>query len=194
MDRLIAKTGVVIIILTILIAPWFSHAEYNWLHHTTSNLGGQNMPHAWIMNIGFFCYGAGTATGSVMRLRRIPARASAIILFGSGLVGTALFSTGSNAFGLQFDQAEDWWHSFFASLIGVAFALATAIRLFAPDGGLRDYLSWVGLFASAAIPLAMTSFPEFSGLLQRGMFAISFIWIWREFSLPAASAANQLPR
>ncbi len=184
---LCVKAGIAAIIGAMAIAPFLSHPEYSSLAHTTSELGGQSMPNAWIMNGGFLAYGLGVACGALSRLRKTPALAAVMLLFAGALAGTAVFSAGSAAFRLPHDPVEDALHSFFSGLVGTAFALACAIRLFAPGGNRRDRTSWLGLVASAAVPLAMTRLPGLDGLLQRGMFAISFVWFWREFSPPPLS-------
>ena len=151
-----ARFGVLAILLAMLVAPFFSHPEYSALAHTTSQLGGQNMPGAWIMNGGF-------------------------VLFGLAMVATGLWSTGTAEFGNPVNAREDWWHSFFATALGFAFAGACAAALFGPRGRLDDPISWVGLAASALLPLAMQALGHYAGALQRAMFAISFVWIWHSY-------------
>lgn len=181
MSALLARFGVIIMLLSILVGPWFSLASYRWLAHTTSELGGQSMPNAWIMNTGFFCYGIGTGLAALLRWSRHPMTSGALVVFSAGLIGAALFSSVPISSDLPASLAEDWWHSVFSSLIGFAFSGAAAIRLFAPGGNPRDALSWTALFASVLIPLAMFRFPEWDGLLQRCMFGISLVWVWRQF-------------
>ena len=56
-----------------------------------------------------------------------------------------------------------------------------AARLIAPGGSKRDRFAWVGLVVSVAFPLAMGKVPELRGALQRAMFAVSFVFVAREF-------------
>ncbi len=193
MQQVFARTGVVAIVLAILIGPYFSHPSYSSISNTTSELGGQFMQGAWIMNTGFFLFGTGTALASLLYFRQAPLRSAFTALFGLGLIGSALMSTGTPSFGNPVNPHEDWWHSFFATALGFAFALACAVALFGPKGRSSDLLSWAGLLASVVLPLAMLQFPEFDGALQRLMFAVSFVWVWRRFSPLAPNGSDQAP-
>ncbi len=72
-------------------------------------------------------------------------------------------------------------HSVASGVVGTAFAAACAACLFSPDGTRRDWLAWAGLVISVMVPIAMGQAPEVRGLLQRMMFAMSFVFIVREF-------------
>jgi len=176
-----ARFGVLAILLAMLVAPFFSHPEYSALAHTTSQLGGQNMPGAWIMNGGFVLFGSATALAALASWRKDGWRNFLVLLFGLAMVATGLWSTGTAEFGNPVNAREDWWHSFFATALGFAFAGACAAALFGPRGRLDDPISWVGLAASALLPLAMQALGHYAGALQRAMFAISFVWIWHSY-------------
>ena len=177
----LALCGVVAILVGMLVGPSLSLANYDWVQHTLSELGGQSMPGAFVMNLGFAGYGLGCILASIMAFKSRKLTHSAIIVFGSGLIGASLFSALPIDARLPSSLLEDRIHSFFASLIGFAFAVATASALFGSMGRPRDGLSWIALVSTVAIPLAMVNFPAVEGALQRIMFAISFLWVCRHF-------------
>jgi uncharacterized membrane protein YadS len=177
-------SGIGIIVLAILIGPLFSPPEFSWIQHSTSEQAGQNMTGAWIMRIGFVGYGAGTLIAAIVDWGSRPFVRAALILFGIGLCGTAIWSNASILPGLSSDIHEDWLHSVASGVVGMAFAGACAARLFAADGTRRDLLAWGGLLVSVVFPLAMGALPEFRGLIQRVMFGVSFVFIAREFVDP----------
>lgn len=107
---------------------------------------------------------------------------AALIAFGLGLVGTAIWSNASILPDVPSNWHEDWLRSIASGAVGTAFAIACAGRLFAPGGSRRDLLAWAGLLISVAIPVAMVTWPDTRGLLQRVMFAFSFGFIGREFA------------
>lgn len=180
----IACCGIGTIVLAILIGPLFSPPEFSWLRHSTSEQAGQHMAGAWIMRVGFIAFGGATLTAALIDRKNRPFVRAALILFGTGLVGTAIWSNASLLPGLTSDMHEDWVHSVASGLVGTAFASACAARLFAPGGSRRDALAWTGLLVSVAFPLAMNAWPEFRGLIQRSMFAWSFVFVAREFVFP----------
>ena len=109
----------------------------------------------------------------------------ALAIFGIGLIATAIWSNASILPGAISDMREDSLHSLASGVVGTAFATACAMRLFAPGGDTRDRLAWAGLVISVAVPVAMEMWPDMRGLLQRGMFVFSFVFVGREFSSTA---------
>lgn len=162
---------------TVLLTPFLSDPSYDWQRHTLSQLGGQGMPGAAVMNLGFALLGISVTAATVLSWGRAPLTEYALLVFGLGFVGAALCSTGHIDPSAPLSQRQDMLHSVFAMLIGFAFAAATLSRLIGPQGALSDWISWLGLIASVALPLAMANMPEQQGLLQRIMFAISLIWL-----------------
>jgi hypothetical protein len=184
LPAVISCCGISIIVLAILIGPLFSPPEFSWIQHSTSEQAGQNMTGAWIMRLGFIGYGAATLMAALVDWSARPFVRAALILFGLGLLGTAIWSNASIIPGTPSDLREDWLHSVASGVVGTAFAAACAARLFAPGGTRRDMLAWGGLIVSVAFPLAMVELPEFRGLIQRAMFGVSFIFVTREFVYP----------
>ena len=178
---LISAIGIGVILMAILVGPLFSPLEFSWIHHTTSEQASQQLPGAWIMRVGFVAYGLSTLLAAMVVSRTLPFVRGALIVFGIGLVGTAIWSNASILPGVPSDMHEDWLHSVASGIVGTAFAVACAARLFLPGGSKRDVLAWVGLVISVAVPLAMGAWPEGRGMLQRAMFGFSFVFVAREF-------------
>jgi Protein of unknown function (DUF998) len=179
---LTAVSGIVAIMLAIVLGPTFSPPEFSWLRHTTSEQAGQHVAGAWITRTGFVSYGFGTLLAAMADWSTRPLVRAALVLFGAGLIGTAIWSNASILPAAFSDMHEDWLHSVASGVVGAAFAAACAARLFGPNRLPRDFLSMAGLIVSVAIPLAMGRWPEFRGVLQRAMFCVSFIFVAREFT------------
>ena len=177
----IALAGIVVILTAIVVGPSFSVPEFSWMRHSTSEQAGQLLPGAWVMRTGFVAYGFCTATASILDWQIRPMVRAALIAFGLGLIGTAVWSNTSILPGSVSDLREDALHSVASGVVGTAFATACAMRLFAPGGSPRDSLAWIGLLMSMLIPLAMTAMPDIRGVLQRSMFVVSFLFVGREF-------------
>lgn len=181
MSWLLPWIGSAGLVAAMLIGPAFSHPEFSSIADTTSELAGQNMPGAWIMRAGFFLYGASALWAAANRLTADPLRHLPVVLFGLGLIGAAIWSSHGIDPALGVDWDEDWMHSFLASALGFAFALACSAWLFLPHGDPWDLLSWTGLIASVALPLAMMNIPDWDGAIQRVMFSISMVWLIRGY-------------
>lgn len=169
--------------MAILVGPLWSPEGYSWIGHTTSEQAGQHMPGAAIMRAGFVAYGAGTLAAALIAFRPRPVVKAALALFGLSLIATAIWSNAPILPGLPSDLHEDWLHSVASGIVGTAFAAACAARIFASGTPPRDPFAWTGLTISIVIPLAMSRYPEFRGLLQKSMFAFSFAFVARETGL-----------
>jgi hypothetical protein len=180
---MISASGIGVILGAVIFGPLLSPPEFSWIHHSTSEQASQQLPGAWIMRAGFVTYGVSTLLAAIVRPRMCPFVRGALIAFGIGLIGTAIWSNASILPGVVSDMREDLLHSIASGIVGTAFAVACAARLFAPGGSKTDVLAWVGLVISVAVPLAMGIWPDFRGLLQRMMFGFSFVFVAREFKI-----------
>lgn len=185
-----ASLGISVIVLAMLIGPYYSPFGYSWLRHSMSEQAGQYMSGAWIIRIGFAAYGGSVLAAAIVDWRTRPWVRSALLLFGSGLIAAAIWSNAPVIEGLPSDLREDQLHSLASGAVGFAFALACAARLFAPKGDTKDILSWAGLLISVLIPLAMGELPQIRGLLQRAMFVFSYVFVLREFVSTGSGTRN----
>lgn len=177
-------TGISTISLAMLVGPLFSPDEFSWLRHSTSEQAGQHLSGAWIMRAGFIAYGSSIILSAAEDWRKRPLVRLPLLLFGFGLLGAAVWSNAPIVAGLPTNMREDWLHSVASGIVGFAFASACAGRLISSDGGRRDVLAWSGLLIAVLVPVSMNALPGVRGLLQRGMFIFSFIFVVREFGEP----------
>lgn len=183
--RKLAAALLIVSCLTLLLAPLNMPDSYSWLRHTTSESAAQGVAGAWLARLGFLIFGL-TVVWLAERLLDswpLPVR---LMHGGFGLfmVATAVFSTRPWLPNLPYDPVEDTLHSFTATTMGFAFAIGVALRLW-HRGQHRwgHVLDVVAVVASVAIPLAMSALPDWDGLLQRGMFAIAYLWYGFELLL-----------
>jgi Protein of unknown function (DUF998) len=179
--RAIVLIGIAVILMAMIFGPIFSPPGFSWLRHSTSEQAGQHLPGAWIMRAGFVAYGLGTLSAALSDWPPRSMVRGALAVFGLGLLGTAIWSNAPILPNLPADRHEDRLHSMASGVVGAAFAVACATRLFAPGGSRYDFLAWAGLVVSVSFPPAMDELPEIRGALQRAMFAVSFIFVAREF-------------
>lgn len=179
--RLFVMLGVGAIALAMLIGPLFSSNDFSWLRHTTSEQAAQGHDGAWIMRAGFVAYGFGVFAAALLDWRRRIFVRLALAAFGAGLVATAIWSNAPITAAVVADMNDDRLHSIASGVVGAAFALACAARLFGPGGSRSDLLAWAGLLIAILIPAAMMHFGDIRGALQRAMFAFSFVFVLREF-------------
>lgn len=164
--------------LALAVAPAWMPATYSWLRHTTSESAAQGVPGAWLARLGFLMFGLVVGWLAARRqIRWSPLTRAALGAFGVFMTAAAAFSTRPWWAGAGFDPQEDLLHSIAATTMGVAFALGLAARAVqrAQDRvGLA--LDVIGIAASVILPIAMSLLPDWTGLLQRLMFATAYSW------------------
>ncbi|KPU84152.1 hypothetical protein JI58_05540 [Marinosulfonomonas sp. PRT-SC04] len=149
------------------------------------------MPNAWIMNVGFFVYGACIISitlhrnQGIIRKREGYNRADPLLLLGLGLIGVALIHAKAPFYMEDGNRVHNILMNFMVFL-GLALAPMekAIIRLFKTKKDKRDILSPVASLFVFACTFGMVLWPSYAGIIQRAMFLVNFLWIWREFSKP----------
>jgi hypothetical protein len=98
------------------------------------------------------------------------------------MLGTAAFSHRPWLPGVPFDRIEDFLHSFTATAMGFAFAagvIAVGIARRGPSR-LDRSADVIAVASSVVLPLAMSQGTPYTGVLQRAMFLVAYLWYSRE--------------
>lgn len=175
------KSAIVIYIVFLMVAtflPTISFDGYSILRHTTSHLGAQGSPYAWVMNTVFFLLGVYAiciAIGS-----KIPYVQLIGTIFGLSLLMTGVFQHAPLIEGHAVNIFHDTMHSIFASTTGFSFTLLAIGHAFMTSKMQRYVALTMGLVATI-IPILMITFPDYMGLSQRIMFVTAFLWLFFYF-------------
>ncbi|MCU0649488.1 MAG: DUF998 domain-containing protein [Gemmatimonadaceae bacterium] len=166
-----------------LMAPTAIAPSYSWVRHSISESAAQGLVGAWVARSGFLLFGSAVLwLAAALRPRWHRRGSVALGTFGAMMLGTAAYSHRPWLPGVPFDAAEDLLHSATASIMGVAFATGVVLV----GAGRRNAsrldrtVDALALVASMAIPLGMSQWTAYTGLLQRSMFLIAYIWYGRE--------------
>lgn len=165
-------------LIALALAPSLMPESYSWVRQTTSESAAQGVPGAWLARLGFLLLGlAVTWMAATFELGwSFPARVMHGA-FGLLMVATAAFSTRSWLPNTPYDPVEDALHSFTATAMGFAFAIGVFLVLLQRRRDpLGRGLDLVSVCAAVAIPIGMSTLPNWDGLLQRAMFAIAYVW------------------
>jgi hypothetical protein len=97
------------------------------------------------------------------------------------MLGTAAFSHRPWLPGVPFDPIEDLLHSATATGMGFAFAIGVVlVGLKRPSTeALSRLFDAAAVLASVVLPLAMSLGTPYTGVLQRSMFLVAYIWYGR---------------
>ena len=170
-----AKLSYALFLLVSTGLVFFSFEGYSLLSNTTSHLGAQGSPNAWLMNLVFVCLGLMAALTTYTTRIRFHQVMGAI--FGLSLVMTAFFQHAPLVPGIPVNQLHDMWHSVFASSTGFSFTILAAGHAFLSQNRQRYVALFMAVIATV-IPLGMMAFPAYMGLFQRLMFISAFGWLF----------------
>ena len=166
-------------VVALLAAPALMPEGYSWLTHTTSESAAQGLEGAWVARTGFVMLGFAVLWLVAAAFRTWSRGATWMHLtFGVMMIGTAVYSHRPFIAGVPFDPIEDWLHSFTATLMGFAFSLGVYFRLLQRRRVDRKLLvlDLAALISAIGIPLLMMNYPGLSGLVQRVMFLVAYLW------------------
>lgn len=165
------------LIPVMFILPFYSFEGYSILRHTTSHLGAQTAPNAWIMNLVFFLLGAACILESWILLRRFRINRILLYVFGLGLMGVAIFKHAPVVEGLAYSAFEDSMHSFFATLVGFSYTLFALSATLIERANKRRAAALLAGIMAIVFTVLIFGIQELAGLWQRIMFIALFGWL-----------------
>ena len=164
-------------------APTLMPESYDWVRHTTSESAAQGVDGAWMARLGFLCFGCGAVCLALAASGRWHWSAIAFAsAFGVFMVGTAAFSNRPWEPGAPYDDVEDLLHSVTSFGVGMSFAftvVGVTVRRGPGEPVLRAF-DVVAIAASVVLPLSMSAWDDATGVLQRAMFGIAYVWFGME--------------
>lgn len=175
----------IILNLVMFILPYFSMEGYSIANHTTSQLGAQKTPNAWIMNSVFVLMGLISIYAGWNHYEGFWLQKILLVIFGISLAMTAFFGHAPINPELSFNAQDDKIHSLFASATGMSFTiLAISTGIIKTNKSEMILPIVVGILASvlSAMMFKIEGLSDFKGIWQRMIFIISFGWMIYEFS------------
>lgn len=167
----------ILMLLVIFILPFYSAKGYSIKANTTSQLGGQNTPNAWVMNLVFLLLGLSCITEGWAHLKKFLFHKIAITIFGFSLILMAFFRHAPIAEGVLFDVKADQLHSLFATITGYSFALFAISSAFIEAIVARRILAVSAGIATTCLSYLIFNVSDYAGIWQRMIFIFSFAWI-----------------
>ena len=175
-------TSYVLLIITMFVLPYFSAEGYSIVQHTTSQLGAQKTPNAWVMNIIFALMGITSIWAGWVHYEGFWFQRILLLIFGISLILVAIYSHAPITEGLAYSIKSDNLHSLFASTTGFSFTvLAIATAFIKEDKPEMILPIAIGVLATI-LSLLMFKVEGFMGIWQRLMFISTFGWMVYEFN------------
>ena len=167
----------ILMLLVMFILPFFSVNEYSILKNTTSHLGAQGAPYAWVMNVVFVLLGTATIVDGWVRLSNYWLHKVVLTVFGMSLVLTAFFQHAPIVQGAVFSELEDDLHSKLATITGFSFTFFAIASAFIESSRKRKTIAaGVGILATL-LSIFIFNITELAGIWQRTIFIVAFAWL-----------------
>jgi len=175
----------VAMLIVIFVLPFFTATGYSIIKNTTSQLGAQLTPNAWLMNIVFIGLGAASIVTGWRWLPIYWFHRIVLTIFGVSLILASFFRHVPLDLTLPFDAKEDSMHSLFASLTGFSFTIfAVATAYIQKPVFDRVLAATIGVTATL-LSILMFYLPDWAGIWQRLIFMMSFGWMIYTFGTPS---------
>ncbi|MCU0544232.1 MAG: DUF998 domain-containing protein [Oscillatoriaceae cyanobacterium Prado104] len=177
--------AVAFFIATIVLAHFLAPSDYNWKVNTVSDLGSQQYKNAWLMRTGFIGFGVLLSTTLLLSFIYVEEKNYSdilIVIYALNVLMTGVFSAAPFTHSLKFSVAEDKLHSLFAQTAGIAFSFGILWHSSVysdPNQKTTNFVLFTLIIGfSALIGLSKKSLIKIGlGLLQRGLYLVSFIWL-----------------
>lgn len=166
-----------LLLIVMFVLPFYSVDSYSIVENTTSHLGSQSAPNAWVMNVTFILVGISCILEAWLHLGKFWFHKILLSIFGLGLVFTGVFHHAPIIEGVSFNTMEDSLHSIFASIVGFSFILYAISSAFIEEKLKHRVIDIIVGAATSFLSLLMVFLPDYSGIWQRAMFIVSFIWL-----------------
>lgn len=186
MKSMITVNVAVIFFATIIIlAHFLTPFEYDWRLNTISDLGAQQYKNAWLMRIGFIGFGVLLSTALLWSFIHADEKNYSdflIVVYALSILLSGIFSTAPFIETSTFSISEDKWHSLFAQFAGITFSFGILWHLLVYSNPNQKFINFVFLVLvigfSALVGLSKNGLISIGlGLIQRGLYVISFIWL-----------------
>lgn len=169
--------GVLMCALLMLLGPLYTAPGYSLLAHTASDLGAQNTPMNWLMNLGFGAFGVGVFLDARRLWWRAPFVAATFLCFGLSMAMNGVFPARPFGPNLPFSDIADMMHLVMAAFAAITFIVGAASFLFIEADNRRKRLCGAAAVWAMICVAAMLYWPDLQGLIQRLLALVALPWL-----------------
>ena len=167
----------ILMLLAMFILPFYSVDEYSILKNTTSHLGAQGAPYAWVMNVVFALLGTAAIADGWVRLSDYWMHKAVLVVFGISLFLTAIIQHAPIVPDVAFSMLEDDLHSVFSTATGFSFTFFAIAAAFIESTRLRKIIAVGVAILAMLLSILIFNIADLAGVWQRMMFVVVFAWL-----------------
>jgi hypothetical protein len=166
--------------------------SYSWVRHSVSESAGQGVRDAWVARSGFLLLGfAVLVLAGIAASRWGPVATVLFRVYGISMIATAAFAH-RPWLDVPYDIVEDNLHSLTATVVGFTFTIGVLLVAIGRGPGTAAARTFdaAAVISALVISLMVVNVTGLSGLAQRVMFGIGYVW----FGLEAIRSARDARR
>lgn len=168
-----------LLIAVIWILPFYSFTGYSLVANSVDELGAQNVPRAWIMNITIALQSLATFTLGMQAYKLKSIQLIILSFFSIAFFLTSYFQlAGNETARYLYSYTQDTLHSIFAIVSGFAFCLFCLLLILALKFDKHRVQTSIVIIVILALSYLIFEFPEMVGLFQRILYMIAFGWLF----------------
>jgi hypothetical membrane protein len=171
----LTRLGISAFVLAVVTGPLYTVPGYSAAGNLISELAAQNTPRNFLMAAAFVALGAAIAVDGVRTFHRahVPFVAFGLFMALAGLFGHKPINPE-----VPYVEWIDSAHGALATIAGVSISVAFVWQAVREPRTVRRIVAAALAVLCFALPMAMLSFPEFQGAIQRLMYGLVFTWLW----------------
>ena len=184
------KAGIIIFSLAVILAPWYTTADYDPVSNVISLLGAQNTSFNFVMISAFICLGSGIILDGIFNISKqvIP-----FICFGLFIALAGMFPHKPLSPDVNYSLIIHQTHGILATLSGISISLGLIYRAILGKSIVFKIITFTISALCLILPISMLLFVDFQGLIQRFMYLIIFIWLWQCFPFTSNDSQVSAP-
>lgn len=169
------RLGIAVFAVSVAAGPLYTVPNYSPVANLISELGAQNTPHNYIMVVAFAALGTGIVADGIREFHRalIP-----FVAFGFFMAIVGFFGHKPINPAVPYTAWIHMAHGGLATAAGICITVGLSWQAVRQPGVARRFTAALLAVASLALPLAMLSFAEYQGAIQRVMYFLVFLWLW----------------
>jgi hypothetical membrane protein len=172
------RAGIVLFVLAVTAGPLYTVPGYSAVGNLISELAAQNTPRNVLMSGAFVALGVGIVVDG---LRPFALAQAPFIGFGAFMALAGLFGHRPIAPGVPYAEWAHTAHSALATAAGVSITVAFVWQAVRQPLPVRRAVAAALALLCLVLPLAMLSFPDVQGAIQRLMYMLIFTWLWLHY-------------
>ncbi|NER16837.1 DUF998 domain-containing protein [Spongiivirga citrea] len=168
-----------LLIAVIWILPFYSFEGYSHMVNSISELGAQNVPNDWIINLAIFLMGFATFTLATKAYKLRSVQLITLYFFSISFFLTGFFQlAGNEANVFHYNYTQDALHSICSMVMGFAFCLFCLLLIWALKRDKHKLHTSIVIVTIIVLSYLIFAFPNLKGLFQRILFMLAFGWLF----------------